>query len=145
MSAGGHSSTDHLCANPPTTRLSVPQELQEYDQRISEWLCVRQSIKLTSVKPSGTISLVAGATPGLHYPESRFYIRRLRYVLMQSTVHLCRVCVHMIHAEAAWHNACVLCIETHHLCCMAQCVRAVHHLYCANISSVKTINTQCKV
>jgi adenosylcobalamin-dependent ribonucleoside-triphosphate reductase len=54
------------------------QELQEYDQRISEWLCVRQSIKLTSVKPSGTISLVAGATPGLHYPESRFYIRRLR-------------------------------------------------------------------
>lgn len=25
-----------------------------------------------------TVSLLAGATPGLHYPESRFYIRRIR-------------------------------------------------------------------
>lgn len=25
-----------------------------------------------------TVSLLAGATPGLHYPESRFYIRRVR-------------------------------------------------------------------
>jgi hypothetical protein len=30
------------------------------------------------VKPSGTVSLLAGATPGMHYPESRFYIRRMR-------------------------------------------------------------------
>jgi hypothetical protein len=33
---------------------------------------------MTSVKPSGTVSLLAGATPGMHYPESRFYIRRMR-------------------------------------------------------------------
>jgi ribonucleoside-triphosphate reductase (thioredoxin) len=52
--------------------------LHEYDKQISEWLCIRQSIKLTSVKPSGTISLVAGATPGVHYPESCYYTRRLR-------------------------------------------------------------------
>jgi hypothetical protein len=52
--------------------------LHEYDRQISEWLCIRQSIKLTSVKPSGTISLVAGATPGVHYPESCYYTRRLR-------------------------------------------------------------------
>jgi hypothetical protein len=38
----------------------------------------RIGIKTTSVKPSGTVSLLAGATPGLHYPESRFYIRRIR-------------------------------------------------------------------
>ena len=41
-------------------------------------LAVPSSIKTTSVKPSGTVSLLAGATPGLHYPESRFYIRRIR-------------------------------------------------------------------
>jgi len=52
--------------------------LRAHDGRLSEWLCVRPSIKLTSVKPSGTISLLAGATPGVHYPEARFYIRRLR-------------------------------------------------------------------
>jgi len=33
---------------------------------------------MTSIKPSGTVSLLAGATPGMHYPESRFYIRRVR-------------------------------------------------------------------
>ena len=41
-------------------------------------MAVPNSIKTTSVKPSGTVSLLAGATPGLHYPESRFYIRRIR-------------------------------------------------------------------
>lgn len=52
--------------------------IQEYDTRLSEWLCIPTSIKTTSVKPSGTVSLLAGATPGMHYPESRFYIRRVR-------------------------------------------------------------------
>lgn len=33
---------------------------------------------MTSVKPSGTVSLLAGATPGLHFPESQYYIRRVR-------------------------------------------------------------------
>ena len=52
--------------------------IQEYDKMYSDWLAVPRSIKTTSVKPSGTVSLLAGATPGLHYPESRFYIRRIR-------------------------------------------------------------------
>jgi ribonucleoside-triphosphate reductase (thioredoxin) len=52
--------------------------IQEYDLMYSDWLAVPRSIKTTSVKPSGTVSLLAGATPGLHYPESRFYIRRIR-------------------------------------------------------------------
>jgi adenosylcobalamin-dependent ribonucleoside-triphosphate reductase len=52
--------------------------IQEWDKIYSDWLAVPKSIKTTSVKPSGTVSLLAGATPGLHYPESRFYIRRVR-------------------------------------------------------------------
>jgi ribonucleoside-triphosphate reductase (thioredoxin) len=35
-------------------------------------------VKLTSVKPSGSVSLLAGATPGLHWPEARYYLRRVR-------------------------------------------------------------------
>lgn len=54
------------------------QTLKEVDSEISEWLCIRQSIKITSVKPSGTVSILAGATPGIHYPESKYYIRRVR-------------------------------------------------------------------
>lgn len=40
-----------------------------------------ESIKKTSVKPSGTVSLLAGATPGVHFPLSRFYKRRVRLSL----------------------------------------------------------------
>ena len=52
--------------------------IQNYDKQYSDWMAIPRSIKTTSVKPSGTVSLLAGATPGLHYPESRFYIRRIR-------------------------------------------------------------------
>ena len=52
--------------------------IQKLDAEYSDWLAVPRSIKTTSIKPSGTVSLLAGATPGMHYPESRYYIRRMR-------------------------------------------------------------------
>lgn len=52
--------------------------IEKYDEIYSDWLAIPKSIKKTSIKPSGTVSLLAGATPGMHYPESRFYIRRVR-------------------------------------------------------------------
>ncbi len=52
--------------------------IQDLDTMYSDWLAVPKSVKTTSIKPSGTVSLLAGATPGMHYPESRYYIRRMR-------------------------------------------------------------------
>jgi len=52
--------------------------LRAADARESERLGVAPSIKVSCVKPSGTVSLLAGSTPGLHFPESRFYVRRVR-------------------------------------------------------------------
>jgi ribonucleoside-triphosphate reductase (thioredoxin) len=52
--------------------------LQEWDVIYSDWFAIPRSIKITSVKPSGTVSLLAGATPGIHYPTSLNYIRRVR-------------------------------------------------------------------
>ena len=49
------------------------------DAQYSSWLCVPRSIKVTSVKPSGTVSLLPGETPGIHYPHSEYYIRRIRF------------------------------------------------------------------
>src|SRR3990172_2044277 len=46
--------------------------LREIDTLYSRWLCVPQSIKLSTVKPSGSISLLAGATPGIHFPHAEF-------------------------------------------------------------------------
>ncbi len=54
------------------------QTVQKWDEVYSNWFCIPRSIKTTSVKPSGTVSLLAGATPGMHFPESRIYIRRMR-------------------------------------------------------------------
>jgi rubrerythrin len=34
---------------------------------------------MTSIKPSGTVSLLNGSTPGIHFPEDEFYIRRIRF------------------------------------------------------------------
>jgi adenosylcobalamin-dependent ribonucleoside-triphosphate reductase len=54
------------------------QEIQRWDSIYSSWLCVPRSIKTTSVKPSGTVSLLAGVNPGCHFPEFEYYIRRVR-------------------------------------------------------------------
>jgi ribonucleoside-triphosphate reductase len=54
------------------------EEIERRDHQYSEWLGVRESIKTTSVKPSGTVSLLAGVTPGVHWPTADVYIRRMR-------------------------------------------------------------------
>jgi hypothetical protein len=52
--------------------------LQELDEQYSGWFCIPRSIKITTVKPSGTVSLLPGVPPGIHYPHSEYYIRRIR-------------------------------------------------------------------
>lgn len=63
------------------------QYIDYRDRVYSEWLGVRESIKKTSVKPSGTVSLLAGVTPGVHWPvASGTYIRRSRYAISDPLV-----------------------------------------------------------
>ena len=52
--------------------------LRDLDSLYSDWLCIPRSIKITSVKPSGTISILPGVSPGIHYPHSHWGIRRIR-------------------------------------------------------------------
>lgn len=51
------------------------------DETNSHW-CTRygipKSIRMTTVKPSGTISLLAGVSPGMHFPTFDYAIRRTR-------------------------------------------------------------------
>jgi len=49
-----------------------------------------ESIKLTVVKPSGTLSLLAGCTPGCHPAYDKYYIRRVRMASSDSLVNTCR-------------------------------------------------------
>ena len=52
--------------------------LRACDNMYSDWLCVPRSIKISTVKPSGTVSLLPGVTPGIHYPHSEYYTRNVR-------------------------------------------------------------------
>ena len=53
--------------------------LRALNERFSAEIRMPPCIKLTTIKPSGTVSLLAGATPGIHYlPGARFHIRRMR-------------------------------------------------------------------
>ncbi len=54
-------------------------EIRRWDRVYSEWLGIRESVKVTTVKPSGTVSLLFGVTPGAHWPKERgFYVRTVR-------------------------------------------------------------------
>ena len=53
--------------------------IRNMDRIYSEWLCIPKSIKVTSVKPSGTVSLLCGATPGVHFPYGEYYWRTIRF------------------------------------------------------------------
>jgi ribonucleoside-triphosphate reductase (thioredoxin) len=55
------------------------KHLRELDKIFSDWMAIPTSKKITTVKPSGTVSLLCGATPGIHYPENKYYIRRIRF------------------------------------------------------------------
>lgn len=52
--------------------------IKGYDKTYSDWLGIAKSIKVTTVKPSGTVSLLAGATPGVHAAHSKYYYRTMR-------------------------------------------------------------------
>jgi ribonucleoside-triphosphate reductase (thioredoxin) len=66
------------------------EHLREYDKKYSKKHGWPESIKLTTCKPSGTLSLLPGVTPGIHPGYSRFFIRRVRVASNSTLVELCR-------------------------------------------------------
>jgi ribonucleotide reductase alpha subunit len=64
--------------------------LRSYDKEYSRLAGYPASIKLTTVKPSGTLSLLAGVTPGAHPGYSEYYIRRIRMSADSSLAHAAR-------------------------------------------------------
>jgi adenosylcobalamin-dependent ribonucleoside-triphosphate reductase len=54
--------------------------IKGYDNMYSEWLGIRESIKMTTVKPSGTVSILAGESPGVHWtPGGKYFNRAIRF------------------------------------------------------------------
>jgi len=56
------------------------QVIKSYDTTYAEWLGIRESIKMTTVKPSGTVSILAGESPGVHWtPGGEYFNRAIRF------------------------------------------------------------------
>jgi len=54
--------------------------IKGYDVSYSEWLGIRESIKTTTVKPSGTVSILAGESPGVHWASGgKHFLRAIRF------------------------------------------------------------------
>lgn len=83
-------------------------EIRRWDDIYSEWLCVPKSIKCTTVKPSGSVSLLCGATPGIHYPEARSYWRRVRLSKDSVLVGLLRKAGYHIEQSITDNKTCVV-------------------------------------
>jgi adenosylcobalamin-dependent ribonucleoside-triphosphate reductase len=64
--------------------------MESLDEEYSREIKAEKSVKLTTVKPSGTVSLLPGVTPGVHPAFSRYYIRRIRFSADDPIVSACR-------------------------------------------------------
>lgn len=64
--------------------------VRHLDEIYSKWLCVPRSNKISSSKPDGTTGIIAGATPGVRYQHSQFYIRRIRVQDGSPLIDACR-------------------------------------------------------
>ena len=54
--------------------------VKAYDNTYSEWLGIRESIKMTTIKPSGTVSILAGESPGVHWTVGgKYFLRAIRF------------------------------------------------------------------
>ena len=64
--------------------------LRDLDAEFSAANGLPKSVRLTTVQPSGTLSLLPGVTPGIHPAFAPYYIRRVRFSTADSLVDACR-------------------------------------------------------
>jgi adenosylcobalamin-dependent ribonucleoside-triphosphate reductase len=83
--------------------------IRKYDHSYSEWLCVRESVRVTTVKPSGSVSLLSGATPGVHWgPGGEFYLRAIRFGDQDPMLHLFKAAGYKIEPDLVSANTSVV-------------------------------------
>jgi ribonucleoside-triphosphate reductase len=88
----GQSITGVLQANEEQLSWLAPvySYLDDLDKEYSKEQGISESVRLTTVQPSGTLSLLPGVTPGVHPAFARYYIRRVRFGAADPLVDACR-------------------------------------------------------
>ena len=101
----------------PTTREWMDEgyeKIRHYDHKYSEWLCVRESIRVTTVKPSGSVSILSGATPGVHWgPGGEYFLRAIRFGETDPMLHLFKAAGYKIEKDLVSANTQVVYFPVH--------------------------------
>jgi adenosylcobalamin-dependent ribonucleoside-triphosphate reductase len=85
------------------------KKIRHYDHQYSEWLCVRESIRVTTVKPSGSVSILSGATPGVHWgPGGEFFLRAVRFGDTDPMLHLFKAAKYNVEKDVVSANTSVV-------------------------------------
>jgi len=87
--------------------------LRRRDDELSARFAVPRSIKITSVKPSGTVSILSGATPGVHWEHAPFYLRRLRLSDDHPLVAMCREAGYPVESDVYSSGTAVVSFPVH--------------------------------
>ncbi len=88
--------------------------IRKYDHSYSEWLCVRESIRVTTVKPSGSVSILSGATPGVHWaPGGEYFLRAIRFGDTDQMIHLFKAAGYKIEKDVVSANTSVVYFPVH--------------------------------
>ena len=87
--------------------------VQKIDRVYSDWLGIPLSIRTCTVKPSGTVSLLCGATPGIHYPHSEYYIRHIRVQNTSPLVQAVRDAGYDVHPDPYADDTSVVAFPVH--------------------------------
>jgi ribonucleoside-triphosphate reductase (thioredoxin) len=90
------------------------EKIRHYDHKYSEWLCVRESIRVTTVKPSGSVSILSGATPGVHWaPGGEYFLRAIRFGDTDPMLHLFKAAGYKIEKDVVSANTQVVYFPVH--------------------------------
>lgn len=81
--------------------------VREADAEYSALLDVPLSVATTTVKPSGTVSLLSGASPGLHFHYAPYFIRRIRFQDQDPLVDMLRECGFPVEPDTQTPNTVV--------------------------------------
>jgi hypothetical protein len=80
-------------------------EIRKWDRIYSEWLCIRESNRVTTEKPEGSVSLLSGSSPGVHWgPGGRYYLRAIRFGDFDPMLHLFKAAGYKIEPDLVSQN-----------------------------------------
>jgi adenosylcobalamin-dependent ribonucleoside-triphosphate reductase len=88
--------------------------ITSYDVIYSEWLAIRESIKLTTVKPTGTTSLVVGESPGAHWaPGGEYFMRAMIFDALDPFVDMAKTAGYKVEVSGTSPDSVVVYFPIH--------------------------------